>query len=362
MSRLTTVIRRKKVLTGAVAAGAALMLSGTLSACGTAGATELGVSNNTSIEMIAGAQNNSFYLSMECGAAVEARKLGITLTVVGPAQDTAAEQLPLVQGVIVGNPDALIISPASDASSPASPADDFGRSLTQALYVAQENDTKVIFADTSVPDINVGDSRITSDNAAGGQIAADSLGRMTGGKGSVALITASDGGAPAAARIAAFQQQMAARYPGVTVLPVQNDAAGSAAQAASFVSADLKAHPDLAAVLSLTQDTAQGAINALAQAHKAGKVKLATFDASPFQMTGLTLGTIQLTVAQEPAVEGADAVDQAVNAIAYKQVAAHIQTPMIAITPQNMNNDSVKPYIYDGTCSSSLRGYMTSGD
>ena len=359
MNRLTTVIRRKNVLTGVAAAGAALALGGTLSACGTAGAADLGVSNNTSIEMITGAQNNSFYLSMECGAAVEARKLGIILTVAGPAQDTAADQLPLVQGVIVGNPDALIISPASDASAS---ANNYGRSLSQALYVAEENDTKVIFTDTSVADINVGDSRITSDNAAGGKIAADNLGRITDGAGTVALITAPGAGAPAAARIAAFQQEMAARYPGVAVLPVQTDAADSVAQAAGFVSADLKAHPNLAAVLSLTQNTTQGAINALAQAHKTGKIKLATFDAGPFQMTGLTTGTIQLAVAQEPAVEGADAVDQAVDAIAYKKVAAHLQTPMIAITPQNMNDASIKPYIYDGTCSSSLRGYMTSGD
>jgi ribose transport system substrate-binding protein len=363
-----TILRRKKIMTCAAAAGGALALCGTLTACGTAGASELGVSTDTSIEMITGAQDNSFYLSMECGAAVQARKLGITLTVAGPAQDTAADQLPLVQGVIVGNPDALIISPDSDASpTQGGPSQDgtaaaYGRSLSQALYVAEENDTKVIFTDTSVPDINIGDSRITSDNADGGRIAADNLGRMVGGTGSVALITAPDGGAAATARIAAFQQEMAARYPGVTVLPVQTDQADSVAQAASLVSADIKAHQDLAGVLTLTQNTTQGAINALGQAHKTKAIKLATFDASPFQMTGLTIGTIQLTVAQEPALEGADAVLQAVNAIAYKKVAAHLQTPMIAITPQNMNNARIKPYIYDGTCSSSLRGYMTSGD
>jgi len=361
--RAMTVLKRKKVITCVVAAGGALALSSTLSACGTAGASELGVSTNTSIEMIVGAQGSSFYLSMECGATVQARKLGITLTVVGPAQDTAADQLALVQGVIVSNPDAVIISPDT-GTSPAEGAiaSNYVRSLSQSLYVAEENDTKVIFTDTSVPDINIGDSRITSDNAQGGRIAADNLGRMAGGTGSVALITAPDGGAPAAARIAAFRQEMAVRYPGITVLPVQTDAADSVTQAASLVSADVKAHPDLAGVLTLTQNTTQGAINALGQARKTKTIKLATFDASPFQMTGLTTGTIQLTVAQEPTVEGADAVLQAVNAVAYKKVAAYLQTPMIAITPQNMNKASIKPYIYDGTCSTSLRGYMTSGD
>ena len=125
---------------------------------------------------------------------------------------------------------------------------------------------------------------------------------------------------------------------------------------------DLKARKDLAAVLALTQNGTQGAITALGQAHETGKVKLATFEASPFQMTGLTTGTIQLTVAQEPAVEGADAVDQAINAVADKKVEPYVSTPMIAITPQNMNSPAIEPYIYDGTCTSSLRGFMTSGD
>jgi ABC-type sugar transport system substrate-binding protein len=88
----------------------------------------------------------------------------------------------------------------------------------------------------------------------------------------------------------------------------------------------------------------------------------ATFDASPFQMTGLVTGTIQLAVAQEPGVEGADAVDQAVNAIAGKKVVPAMSTPMVAITPKNMNDPAVKRYIYDGTCTASLRGRMASDD
>ena len=353
--------RRMAFAGGAVAAAAAL--SASLSGCGTADAGVSAVSADTTIEMITAAQNSSFYLSMECGAAVEARKLGINLTVAGPQEDTASDQLPLVEGVIVGNPDALIISPAAGAAaSLTSVGGGSGRSLTQALYVAEENDTKVIFADTSVSDGNIGASRITSDNADGGQISADSLGRTLTGHGAVALITAPDAGAPAAARIAAFRTEMASRYPGITVLATQTDAADDPASAASLVTADLKAHQDLAAVLALTQNTTQGAINALGQAHKTGKVKVATFEASPFQMTGLDTGTIQLTVAQEPSVEGADAVDQAVSAVADKKVVPYVSTPMVAITPQNMNQAAIKPYIYDGTCTSSLRGFMTSGD
>jgi ribose transport system substrate-binding protein len=341
-------------LTGAAAAAAgtaaALAATALLSGCGTAGASTTGVSSDTSVELIAGTQNSSFYLSMECGAAQEARRLGINLTVVAPQKFTAADQIPLVRGVIVGNPDALIISPASPTA------------LDQDLTVAEENDTKIILADTSVADRNVGASRITSDNAAGGKIAADNLGQMLGGKGRVAVITAPDGGLAAVARISSFRQEMAARYPGITLLAVQNDQSGDAYDARGLVAADLKAHPDLGAVLGLTANATAGAIAAISEAHRQGVAKVATFDASPLQMTWLGTGAVALAVAQEPEAEGADAVVQAVSAIADRKVTPQVTTPMVAITRQNMNQASIKPYIYDGTCVSSLRGYMTSGD
>lgn len=47
-----------------------------------------------------------------------------------------------------------------------------------------------------------------------------------------------------------------------------------------------------------------------------------------------------------PAVEGADGVRQALNALAGNPVSASIATPLTAITPQNMNSPSVKPFVY----------------
>ena len=125
-----------------------------------------------------------------------------------------------------------------------------------------------------------------------------------------------------------------------------------------LVARDLKAHPGLAGVLTLTGNTTAGTEAALKTAGQTGTVKLATFEASPLPMTGLDTGGDPATVAREPAVEGAEAVDQAVSAVAEKQVQPRVSTPMVAITPQNMNTAAIKPYIYHGVCTSSLRGYM----
>ncbi len=82
-------VRLKAAAVAAAGTAAALAAAALLSGCGTAGASTTGVSSDTSVEMIAGTQNSSFYLSMECGAAQEARRLGINLTVVAPQKFTA---------------------------------------------------------------------------------------------------------------------------------------------------------------------------------------------------------------------------------------------------------------------------------
>jgi hypothetical protein len=46
-------------------------------------------------------------------------------------------------------------------------------------------------------------------------------------------------------------------------------------------------------------------------------------------------------------------VQQALNAIDGKPVTKNIATPLIAVTPANMNSASVKPYIYASSCPSS---------
>jgi ABC-type sugar transport system substrate-binding protein len=67
-------------------------------------------------------------------------------------------------------------------------------------------------------------------------------------------------------------------------------------------------------------------------------------------MTMMHAGTIQLAIAQEPALEGADGVEQALNAIEGKSVTKSIATPLIAVTSSNMNSASIKPYIYASSC------------
>jgi ABC-type sugar transport system substrate-binding protein len=325
---------------GTIAGVAALGLTaGLISACGSSSGNGGGSgSAPKTMELIVGTKSDDFYVSMECGAQREAKKLGVKLTMTGPASFSIPEQKPLIDDAQATKPDALLVAPTDTAA------------LNPDLLKVQKAGTKVIFVDTSSADPSIGLTRISSDNLAGGKLAADTLGKLIGGKGQVAVISVAKGVSTTDARVAGFEQEMKAKFPSVTLLPEQNDDADSVTTATSFIEGDISAHPGLTGAFAANVVTAEGAASGIAHAHKTGKVKLATFDADPPQMSMMHSGTIQLAIAQEPELEGADAVQQGLNAIEGKKVPKSIATPLIAITPANENSPSVKPYIYVSNC------------
>jgi ABC-type sugar transport system substrate-binding protein len=326
-------------LTATVTGVAVIALAAAAAGCGSSSSPSSSAAKT--MELIVGTKSDDFYVTMECGAEAEAKKLGVKLTVTGPATFSIPEQKPLIDTAAVTRPDALIVAPTDSAA------------LDPDLLRVQKTGTKIIFVDTSASDPAIGLSRISSNNEAGGALAANTLGTLLGGKGTVAVISVAKGVSTTDARIAGFESEMAAKFPGIKLLPEQNDDADSVGTATSFIEGDITANPSLNGAFAANVITAEGAASGIAHAGKTGKVKLATFDADATQMTMMKAGTIQLAIAQEPALEGADGVEQALNAIEGKPVTKNIATPLIAVTPANMNSASIKPYIYASSCPAS---------
>ncbi|MGH2930997.1 MAG: substrate-binding domain-containing protein, partial [Solirubrobacteraceae bacterium] len=102
-------------LTSTVSGVAAVALAAAaVAGCGSSG----GGSGSTkkSMELIVGTKSDNFYVTMECGAEAEAKKLGVNLKVTGPATFSPTQQKPLIDAVEVSRPDALIVAPTDSAA------------------------------------------------------------------------------------------------------------------------------------------------------------------------------------------------------------------------------------------------------
>jgi ABC-type sugar transport system substrate-binding protein len=285
-----------------------------------------------SMQLIVGNASDPFYVTMECGAEQEAAKLGVSLKVGGPPSFTVPGQKPLIDDVEVTKPSALLVAP-TDTSK-----------LDSDLQQVQGGGTKIVFVDTASSDTSLGVSRISSNNMAGGQLAADSLGQLLGGKGTVAVISMAKGTSTTDARVQGFEQEMQAKYPGIKLLAEQNDVAATTTQATTFIESDITANSGLSGVFTANTVTAQGVAAGLQHTSEGGKIKMVTFDAEPAEVQMLQSNVAQLVIAQEPAVEGADGIEQAVDAIQGKPVTASIPTPLIAISSSNLSSN--QQYVY----------------
>jgi ABC-type sugar transport system substrate-binding protein len=294
-------------------------------------------SSSMTAQLIVGNASDPFYVTMECGAEQEAAKLGVSLKVGGPPSFTVPGQKPLIDDVEVTKPGALLVAP-TDSSK-----------LDSDLQAVQSNGTKIVFVDTSSSDTSLGVSRISSDNVAGGQLAADSLGKLLGGKGTVAVISMAKGTSTTDARVQGFEQEMASKYPGIKLLAEQNDVDATTTQATTFIESDITANSSLSGVFTANTVTAQGVAAGLQHTSEAGKIKMVTFDAEPAEVQMLQSNVAQLVIAQEPALEGADGIEQAVNALQGKPVTANIPTPLIAISSSNLSSE--QQYVYKASTS-----------
>src|ERR1700691_1006330 len=224
-SRLTVTVTGVAVIALVAAAAAG---------CGSS-SSKGGSSSPKTMELIVGTKSDDFYVTMECGAEAEAKALGVSLTVNGPADFSAAEQAPILNAVEVSKPDALIVAP-TDTSA-----------LNPELSRIAGEGVKVVFVDTTTTDPSIAVSHITSNNVLGGQVAAEQLAAQIGGKGTVAVIDVTPGISTTEARIQGFDQEIKAKYPGITVLSTQYDN-DSTATASTEVTSDITAHPNLSGV------------------------------------------------------------------------------------------------------------------
>ena len=293
-------------------------------------------SSNKALALIQGTKSDDFYVTMGCGATAEAKKLGYTISVQGPVDFSAPEQIPIVDSVTASHPAAVLIAP-TDVQALVAPM----KSMVKAgIHVVQ--------VDTAVNGgSSIAVSSVTSNNTLGGQKAAQALAALIGNKGTVVVMNEQPGVSTTDARVAGFVSEMKSSYKNVKVLSTQY-VGDSPTKAAQTIDSLLAANPTLNGVFATNVLVAEGVDTGLNNAGKKGKVKIVGYDADPEQIHDLKANIVQALIAQEPYVEGVDGVEQAVNSLTGKTVTKSIQTPLMEITLKNLAADN--KYVYQSHC------------
>ncbi|MER6123106.1 ABC transporter substrate-binding protein [Streptomyces sp. NPDC001795] len=286
-----------------------------------------------SVALIGGVKDSPFYAAIDCGAKTEAKKLGVGYSYAAPGTFDPSQQQPVLSSVVAKNPQAILIAPTDKTA------------MFQPMHQAKQAGINLITVDTKLTDTSDLSSQVNSDNIAGGALGADTMAKLIGGKGKVVALSEPPGSSTDDERVKGFVDRMKSKYPNITVLTTQY-ADHSAQATASKVSSVLAANPDLKGVFAVDNFTGDGAPIGVRNANARKSVKIVAFDAQPSQVQALKGGDIDAIVSQNPYDMGVKGVQYAVDLGKGKQVPKTEITGLMAITQQNIDDATVKPYIY----------------
>jgi ribose transport system substrate-binding protein len=271
--------------------------------------------------LIAGVKGDEFYITMNCGAQAEAKKLGVSLNFQGPDKFAPDQQIPIVNAVAAKKPDAVLVAPTDT------------KALFAPINQLADGGSKVVLVDTTLDQPDMAVSQIASDNEGGGKVAAETLAKLIGGKGKVFVNNVNPGISTTDARAKGFEE--GAKAAGLTYLGQQFNG-DDPAKAAAITKSILAKNPDLKGIFAANLFSAEGSATGVREAGKQDQVKIVGFDAGPKQIKDLKSGIVQALIAQKPADIGAQGVQQAYAALTGKPTKKEIGTGFVSLTKDNL--------------------------
>ena len=222
---------------------------------------------------------NPYFQDCRRGAEEAAQELGFTLEWDGPQSADAVRQAQIVEAwVKEGRP---VIAVSVESSS----------HLTPVLKAARARGTKVVTWDSDA-EPEARDFTVVHATTEGVAHALSfEVGRILGGKGTLAAITSTLSAPNQNAWIAAFRSRLAKEYPGITLVDVRpcNDLEENAKRETLGL---LEAHPDLKAIVGFCSPAVPGAAEALKVARR-----------REVRLTGVSLPSLCRSYIEEGVVE-----------------------------------------------------------
>jgi len=262
---------------------------------------------------------NPFFKVIADTMTAEAAKYGFDVIVVSGEFDVAKQQNQ-VKDFIVKRVSAIVLTPCDS------------KAIGPAIKEANDAGIPVFTADIAclAPGVNV-ICHVATDNYQGGRLAADAIVEALGGKGKVAIIDHPEVES-VILRTKGFEERMAElnKQPGVAIQILGKWPGGAVPDKSLKTAQDiLQAHSDLDGFFAINDPTAFGAVAALENAGKIGRVKVIAFDGQPEGKQMIKDGKIYADPIQFPDQIAIQTVEVIVRHFEGKEVAKEILIPTV---------------------------------
>lgn len=284
------------------------------------------------IGMVPKGNTNEFWQSVHAGANKAAREAGVELAWQSSNTETDFNgQLQIVESMITRRVDAIVLAPIER------------RSLVNVVERGAAAGIPFVIFDSGI-DTDRFIAHVETDNYHAGEIAAERVGRLLGGKGEVAMVKAQPGAGSTTLREDGFRAKLQHDFPNIRIVA---ELFGLADYAKSLQVTEniLTAHPALDAVFACNESATVGALQAL-KARKGTRVRLVGFDWTAKLLDDLKSGLVDAVVVQDPFRMGYDSLRAAIAHLDGKPVARIQKLPPLLVDRNNIGTAEVQSQIY----------------
>ncbi|HEU4996761.1 MAG TPA: substrate-binding domain-containing protein [Gemmatimonadaceae bacterium] len=316
------VVRRASALAIAALAFAA--------AC-TGGSKAANTKQPLSIAVIPKGTSHEFWKSIHAGAVQAAQELSATGDSVqiiwkGPLREDDREmQMQVVEGFISQGVQGLVLAPLDR------------RALVRPVEEARKAGVPTVIIDSGLETDSIV-SYIATDNYKGGELAADRLGQVLGGKGNVLALRLQEGSQSTEERERGFLDRLKSQFPGIKVVS-SDQYGGSTRETAKRASENLlnRFGGDLQGIFTPNESTTIGMLLALQDMGKAGKIKFVGFDASQMLVDAMRSHQLDGIAVQNPMAMGYYGVKTMVARLRGQPIEKRIDTGVTMVTPETLD-------------------------
>jgi ribose transport system substrate-binding protein len=271
-------------------------------------------------------------------AAAEFSAAGVPVRVIWNSplrEDDREQQVQIVEGFISQGISGLVLAPLDS------------RALLRPVEEAARAGIPTVVFDSALAIPNPAVSYVATNNERGGRLAADRLGAVLHGKGTVLMLRYQEGSAATEEREHGFLDQLKTAFPGITVIS-SDQYAGATRDTAKRASENLLNRygaDRLDGIFTPNESSTAGMLLALQDIGRAGKIAFVGFDYSSGFLEPLRRGELQGFVVQNPVNMGYLSVKTMVDHLKGKQVPKAVDTGVLMVTPENLNDADVQAVI-----------------
>src|SRR6266849_3566221 len=298
------------------------------------------VAQSFTIAVIPQGSTHEFWKSIHAGAIKAGRdeaaqKIKVDIIWKGPMrEDDREQQVQVVEGFLTQRVNGIVLAPF-DKNALVRPVEEARRAGIPTVVIdsALESNDPISF--------------VASNNYHGGELAADEIGRLLGGKGKVLALRYQEGVFSTEQREKGFIERIKAAYPAIQLIS-SNQFAGATRDTAKTAAENLlnRFGNDLDGLFTPNESSTAGALLALEDAGKAGKIRFIGFDTSEVFVKAMRDGKLHGIVVQNPFRMGELGVKTLVDHLMGKPAEKRVDTGVTLITPANVDTPDAQTLLH----------------